>query len=164
MPYPLRVPRVNNNDDSARLLRVLAQKGEAVRRGAVVAEIETDKSVADVEAEQDGYVLQIVGVPGQEVAVGGVLLWLGDRPDEPVPAADESGPTPVAAASAEPTAKARALLAEHGLRTEEVPATGERLTVADVEAFLRGVPPGQGRRRRRSPKGRGRSPPGRRGR
>jgi pyruvate/2-oxoglutarate dehydrogenase complex dihydrolipoamide acyltransferase (E2) component len=38
--------------------------------------------------------------------------------------------------TAEPTAKARALLAQHGLSAEEVSASGDRLSVADVEAYV----------------------------
>ena len=59
MPTPLYTPRVNNNDDTVRLVKVLVAPGAAVRAGDIVAEVETDKANFTVEAEQDGYVLSI---------------------------------------------------------------------------------------------------------
>lgn len=41
--------------------------------------------------------------------------------------------------SASPTLKAAQLLAQHGLSAQEVPANGDRLTVADVERFLANI-------------------------
>ena len=117
MAYPLHVPRINNNDDHVRVLRLTVREGDRVKRGDVVAEVETDKSVADVEAERDGYVLKVLGRVDEQVAVGSVLLWLGEG-------------------TAEPTAKARALLARYGLSAEEVPASGDRLSAAEVEAYV----------------------------
>ena len=64
MPAPLHVPRINNNDDTVRVVSLLVELGGWVRGGEVVAEIETDKSVAQVEAERDGFVLKILGASG----------------------------------------------------------------------------------------------------
>jgi Biotin-requiring enzyme len=53
MPSALLVPRINNNDDKVRVVRFLVEPGGCVKRGEVVAEIETDKAVADIEAERE---------------------------------------------------------------------------------------------------------------
>jgi pyruvate/2-oxoglutarate dehydrogenase complex dihydrolipoamide acyltransferase (E2) component len=137
MPSPLRVPRVNNNDDSVRIVDLGVKEGDFVTRGQVIGAVETDKAVLDVPVEHDGYVLQILYRKGETANVGSVLLWLGEAAGERVL---EESPAAYAAASAalpaRPTAKAQALLQELGLAATTIPAAGERLTVADIEAWL----------------------------
>jgi len=139
MATPLYTPRVNNNDDSVRLVKLLVKPGDAVRAGEIVAEVETDKANFTVESDQHGYVLCVGPQLNQTIDVGSVLLWLGATADEPCPAPKSDAP-PAATAVLPPTLKAAQLLAKHGLSALEVPASGERLTVQDIEAFLaRGV-------------------------
>jgi len=137
MPTPVHVPRVNNNDDQVTVVDVAVKEGDFVKRGQIVGSVETDKAVLDVEADREGYVLKIVGQVKEQAAVGSVLLWLGDTADEQVPVEDGSVPMQVSADShRRPTAKARALLKELGLTVEQIPAAGERVTEADVEAWF----------------------------
>ena len=136
MAKPIYTPRVNNNDDTVQLVGLKVSAGDQVKPGQVVAEVETDKSIAEVEAERDGYVLEILHQEGDHLAVGSVLLWIGDSPDEPIPEipareTDDSG-----RGAGRPTVKARLLLRRHGLSAEEVPCSGDRLGAADVEAYL----------------------------
>jgi pyruvate/2-oxoglutarate dehydrogenase complex dihydrolipoamide acyltransferase (E2) component len=135
MPHPLRVPRVNNNDDQVTVVELTVGEGDFVSRGQTVGAVETDKAVLEVEADRDGYVLKIVGRLKEQAAVGSVLLWLGETATEAVP--DEAAASAAAGAtSRRPTAGARARLKELGIRAEDVPAAGERLTEADIEAWL----------------------------
>ena len=70
--------------------------------------------------------------------MGSVLLWLGDAPDEAVP--EEARPRLGGRRQrGRPTAKAQAMLKELGLDPAQIPASGERLTVADIEAWLAGA-------------------------
>jgi pyruvate dehydrogenase E2 component (dihydrolipoamide acetyltransferase) len=137
MPTPLHTPRVNNNDDSVRLVKLLVTPGDAVRAGQLVAEVETDKANFTVESDRDGYVLSITQSLNDTIAVGSVLLWLGTTADEAAPVAvSVAAPRAGVKAAAEPTLKAAQLLTKHGLSAAEVPASGERLSVGDIEAFL----------------------------
>lgn len=137
MPFAIHVPRVNNNDDEVKLTGLQVAAGAAVTRGQVIAQVETDKAVVDVEADRDGFVLAVNGQLEEMLRVGAVLAWIGERADEPVPQAQSSaGDGASAARSAAPTAKAAALLAQHGIDAALVPASGERLSVADVERYL----------------------------
>jgi pyruvate/2-oxoglutarate dehydrogenase complex dihydrolipoamide acyltransferase (E2) component len=138
MPTPLHTPRVNNNDDTVRLVKLLVKPGDAVHSGQLVAEVETDKANFTVESDRDGYVLSVEKSLNETIDVGSVLLWLGATADEPVPAlaAAGAGAAVVSAGVAPPTLKAAQLLTEHGLSASEIPTSGERLTVADVERFL----------------------------
>src|ERR1700687_121736 len=137
MPSPLYVPRVNNNDDSVRVVESRVKEGEFVKRGQILGAVETDKAVLDVRAECDGYVLKILGRSGETASVGSVLLWLGEIAGEQVaeqaPAALVVG---TAGGTERPTAKAREMLRELDLAPAAIPAAGERLTVADIEAWL----------------------------
>ena len=136
MPYSLHAPRVNNNDDIVQVVELGVSEGDFVKGGDVVAAVETDKAIVEVEAERDGYVLKILPELDQKVAVGSVVIWLGDSPDEAVP---EEAATPVQADSsvaARPTAKARVMLKKHGLDESQIPTGGERLTVKDIETYL----------------------------
>src|ERR1051325_4680051 len=132
MVTAVRAPRINSNDDSVRLTRLLAAAGTAVREGDIVAEISTDKAVYTVEAGCDGYVVGTCAAEGEIVSVGGVIVWLAST-------ADERPPLSAGAAShhdgevGEPTVKARTLLLKHGLDARAVPRGGRRLRVADIE-------------------------------
>jgi pyruvate dehydrogenase E2 component (dihydrolipoamide acetyltransferase) len=133
MPPPLQTPRVNNNDDVVRLIRVHVKAGDAVKVGDLVAEVETEKASYTVEAEQPGFVLAVIPELEAMVEVGSVLLWIGTAPDESIPVQEAVAS---ASAVAEPTVKAAQLLAKYGLRASDVPASGARLSATDVEDFV----------------------------
>ena len=113
---------------------VFVEAGAAVKTGDPIAEIETDKATFTVEAERDGYILGFTQPLGEMIAVGSVLGWIGNFPDEAVPT--DNQPTAHAAVPAEPTLKAARLLAQFGLNANEVPASGERLSAQDVLAYV----------------------------
>jgi pyruvate dehydrogenase E2 component (dihydrolipoamide acetyltransferase) len=141
MATAIHVPRVNNNDDEVKLVAFQVGKSDRVSKGQIVAMVETDKAVVDVEAPDDGFVLALLGEPDNTVAVGSVLMWLGATIDATVPD-QASAPAAASPTSSAPTAKAAALLAKHGLDAGVIPASGERLTVADVEQYLAANPGG----------------------
>ena len=134
MASPLHVPRVNNNDDEVKLVSLRVAVGEKISRGQLVAEVETDKAVVEVEAPADGFVLGVLASVDEVIAVGSIMLWIGERADEAMPAAAAAAER--GAATGQPTAKARQMLREHGLEVGDIPASADRLTVDDIEQFL----------------------------
>ena len=136
MSTPVHVPRVNNNDDEVKLVELKVELGVQVSAGQVLASVETDKAVVDVEAPAAGYVIAIAAQLDAMAQVGSVLLWLGSTADEAPPAL--AIPDTAAATDSElaPTAKARALLLQHGLSAEQVPASAGRLSADDVARFV----------------------------
>jgi pyruvate/2-oxoglutarate dehydrogenase complex dihydrolipoamide acyltransferase (E2) component len=136
MPSPVYAPCVNINDDKVLVINLRVAEGDRVGKGDVLADVETVKAAVEVEAERDGYVLGVVCQVDQEVPVGSVMMWLGDSPDETVPAVDAVPQGEPARQAVRPTAKAQAMLKQLRLDAASVPATGERLTVADIEAYL----------------------------
>jgi len=137
MAFPIRTPRVNNNDDVVRLSAILVtEPGTPVRSGDPVFEVETDKATFSVEADRECYFLTSLHAVGDMVEVGSVLGWMGDRPDDAVPATTSSPAPASAEPRQDPTVKAAMLLAEYGLRADQVPATAARLLASDVEAYI----------------------------
>ncbi|MFM9915510.1 MAG: 2-oxo acid dehydrogenase subunit E2 [Rhizobacter sp.] len=142
MAQPIHVPRVNNNDDEVTLVELKVSVGEQVKAGQVIASVETDKAIVDVEAPSEGFVLAIDGEVGARLTVGRVLVWLGSSADEAVPVSTQDRATQAGQAqTATPTAKARGLLREYGLQAADIPFEGARLGAEDVErhAAARGL-------------------------
>ncbi|MCK5383797.1 MAG: 2-oxo acid dehydrogenase subunit E2 [Gammaproteobacteria bacterium] len=131
---------MNINDDIVLIVDVTVSAGDTVKAGDMIAEVETDKAVIPVEAEQDGYILKILCDVEERVKVGAVMMWIGDSPDEQVPEPASKNPDEVSSRtnSQLPTAKARALLDKHKLDVVQIPHQGERLTARDIEAFIAG--------------------------
>lgn len=134
MPFPLRTPRVNNNDDVVRLSAVFAKPGAYIKEGEVVAEVETDKATFGVEATKAGFFLKCLHDVGDKIDVGSVLAWIGTSADEAIP--DSHAPAATTGSRAEPTLKAALLLRQYGLNADDIPASGDRLSVGDVEAYV----------------------------
>ena len=133
IPEAVHVPRVNNNDDEVKLVYLAVHVGSHVKKGQVLAQVETDKAVVDIESVRDGFVLAIMGAVEAQIKVGSAMMWLGDSPDmqAPVVAAVEKYRE-----ASFPTAKALALLQAYGLDMAMVPAQGQRLCVSDIENYV----------------------------
>lgn len=147
MATAVYVPRVNNNDDEVKLIELKAAVGQAVAVGDVLGVVETDKAMVDIESPAAGFVLAVRATEGDTVTVGTVLVWLGATADESAPA-DEAPAAGESAGgtTAAPTAKALALLAQYGLKPEQVTASGARLSAEDVRrhAAAKGLRPKAG--------------------
>lgn len=138
MATPVHVPRINNNDDEVKLIALEVAVGDHVEHAQVLAQIETDKAVVDVESPVTGYVLAIYGELDEMLAVGRIFVWLGDAADEKIPEPIKSSRDSAATAQSNaPTAKARALLRQYGLDAGDIPVSGDRLSAADVEQYLK---------------------------
>ena len=66
----LRMPEVAAGASSAVLSQWPTGVGASFSTGDVIAIIETDKAVVDVEAEADGTLVHLIATEGQEVTIG----------------------------------------------------------------------------------------------
>ena len=71
------MPKMGDAMEEGTLLQWFKQDGETVKSGDLIAEIETDKSNVEIEAEDAG-VLHIQAQPGAVVAVGKIIATIGD--------------------------------------------------------------------------------------
>jgi pyruvate dehydrogenase E1 component beta subunit len=73
------MPKMGDSMEVGKLLSWRKHNGEQVKSGEVIAEIETDKSNVEIEAEEDG-VLQTSIDEGVEVPVGATIATIGGAP------------------------------------------------------------------------------------
>ena len=157
------MPSAGQTTDVATVTRICVSKGDAVRKGDVLMEVETDKAVLPIESFARGFVTEIYVSEFDKVDAGTPLLAIGDsadmdKPDEktaeasaapaqeddfvPVmPAADSASANVVqgvkasrnVGAPAMPNAKKLAV--ELGVPLDSVsPSNGSFIKAADVRA------------------------------
>jgi len=153
-----KLPSLGADMDEGTLLEWRIALGAAVRRGQVVAVVDTAKAAVDVECWQDGTVLDLLIQPGDKVPVGtpiATLLEEGETAEtvqRPAHAAKPARPAaaPRSATSAAPPASrprispaARTRAAELGVDANRLSGTGPQgaVTLADIEAAARQAKP-----------------------
>ena len=147
-----RMPSLGADMESGTLVDWRVKPGDAVRRGDVVALVETEKGVIEVEIFESGVVDSLIVQPGQKVPVGATLAIVrGDGATAEVPptpgpplaakaASDEKRlptitPPIEAAGRARVSPLARKRAQELGVELSAATGTGEdgSITAADVE-------------------------------
>ncbi|WP_433562121.1 dihydrolipoamide acetyltransferase family protein [Nocardia sp. CA-151230] len=139
------MPRLSDTMEEGIVSAWLKQVGDQVKAGEVLAEIETDKALMELEAYEDGVLEQIIAEPGTTVAIGEPIAILGDGSGAsapaaaPAPAAPAAAPAPAAPAAAAPAPAA----APDTAQANSAPAAGNGSAPA--------VPAESGERKKSSP-------------
>ena len=81
MAVDVIMPAMGATQETGRLVRWLKQEGASVVEGEALMEVETDKSVVEVEAPATGLLARVAASPGDDVPVGQVIALIV-RPDE----------------------------------------------------------------------------------
>ncbi len=103
------MPSLGADMEAATLVKWRVEPGQAIRRGDIIAEVETEKGIIDIECFQSGVVETLDVAPGTKVPVGARMATIradggaGDAPS-PVPAA---APPPASPALPVPPAPPR---------------------------------------------------------
>src|SRR5262245_40815009 len=169
MPLELKVPSVGESITEVEISEWQKAEGESVKRDEVVAILETEKVTVELPAPGTGVITKILKKKGETAKVGDVIGYMevdGKREKEPEqepaqakPQRDTDGKQESKMSEAEKskdaTARdraetkeavrlmpaARRILAERGLKPEEVPATGPggRLLKEDALKYLQRV-------------------------
>jgi pyruvate dehydrogenase E2 component (dihydrolipoamide acetyltransferase) len=132
-----KMPSLGADMDEGKLLEWKVKAGDAVKRGDLVAVVETPKAAVDVEIWQSGVIEELVAKPGDTVPVGGVLARLRGAEEAPAPKAAPSAP---AAARHPVSPAARKHARELGVDVESLAGSGPHgsVTVEDVEQAAKG--------------------------
>lgn len=77
MSTPIRMPDFGTTVSEVKLAKWLVEQGAPVRRGTVLAEIETDKVTAELECVADGVLLERRVQAGDMVEAGQVIAYVG---------------------------------------------------------------------------------------
>jgi pyruvate dehydrogenase E2 component (dihydrolipoamide acetyltransferase) len=154
--FVLKIPQIGEGLQEARLVAVLKQPGDTVRRDEPIYQMETDKAVMDVEAPHSGTIVKWLAEPDTVLKIGadvGVMRVEGlvtAPTTEARPEAFVAGPTvsgqPLSTVSRrrDVPPRTRAYAKSKGLsndQIESIPATGSKLMPSDVDAFLSGQSP-----------------------
>jgi len=138
-----KLPSLGSDMDKGKLLEWKVKPGDHVKRGDVVAVVDTSKAAVDVEIWNEGTVHELIVQPGETIPVGTVLATLrapGETPEaagQAKPAVPAAAPQDFALAGARrrvsPAARKHA--AELGIEAESLIGTGPdgAVTLDDVE-------------------------------
>lgn len=150
------LPSLGADMDEGKLLQWNIHPGDAVKRGQVVAVVDTSKAAVDVESWQEGTVFELLVEPGETIPVGTVLatfLEPGEtaetatrrkRPEKVAAVQEEAGPQPATATAAAPppittrrrvSPAARKHAEDYGIDINTLAGTGPdgAVTLQDVE-------------------------------
>ncbi len=112
---PLEIPKVGLVMENARLVRWLKSVGDSVKQGEPLLELETEKSVVEIESTETGRLVEILLQADQEVQVGDRVAWLendvdakGEATSRAVPSGTPGAPAPREVATAPDTSSALA--------------------------------------------------------
>jgi pyruvate dehydrogenase E2 component (dihydrolipoamide acetyltransferase) len=123
MAIVVELPRLSDTMEEGVVAKWRVAVGDKVKRGQVIAEIETDKATMEFESFDSGYVLRLVAEEGEALPLGAPIAVLGKQGEDPEPALAEYGGGAGAGAEAvseRAEAEARADEAEHAAVAEEV--------------------------------------------
>jgi pyruvate dehydrogenase E2 component (dihydrolipoamide acetyltransferase) len=150
-----RMPSLGADMEIGKLVEWLVVPGQRVRRGDIVAMVETQKGLFEVEIFADGVMGELLVQPGQTVPVGTILATMDNGAAGAGEGATAMPPPAAAPAAAEPAAKppaqpaaasriasspsARQLARELGIDLATVTGTGPHGAIGrgDVEAAAR---------------------------
>ena len=76
------MPRLSDTMDSGIIAKWLKQEGDEVKKGDIIAEIETDKANMELESYASGIMARISVREGQSAEVGAPIALIASSPDE----------------------------------------------------------------------------------
>lgn len=153
----VRIPQIGEGLQEARLVAVLKQPGDKIKRDEPIYQMETDKAVMDVESPYEGILISWTGQVDELLAIGAevatmevegevqemVVHGVEASPTVQSTASSESATSGAAARNANIPPRTRAYAKEKGLKDEDltvIPSTGSKLMPSDIDAFLATAP------------------------
>ncbi len=143
MLIEVKVPALAESVPDATLLDWYKKPGDAVSRGEMLIDLETDKVTLEIAAPEAGVIKELLQQPGDVVLPDVVLCIIdteGTASASPEPSKAEVTAAPVANETEAPRfgPAVRKLIEEHEIDPASVPASGKdgRVTKADVLAYL----------------------------
>jgi len=142
-----KLPSLGADMEEGKLLEWKAKPGDKVKRGDIVAVVDTSKAAVEVEAWEEGTMHEWIVKPGETVPVGTVIaLMLAPGEDaasavRPKPAAAAPAVAPSARRRISPAARKHA--EDLGVNLDQVAGTGPQgaVTAEDVEKASKGQVP-----------------------
>ena len=118
----ITMPALSPTMTEGKLARWLVKEGDEVRSGDVIAEIETDKALMEIEAVDDGKVSALLVSEGSEgVKVGTVIAEIGGEGASPL---DDDGASPLDEGNSAPAPEPESETPAPAEESQEAPAEG----------------------------------------
>ena len=154
MPVEVILPKVDMDMATGKIAKWHVKEGDAVKKGGLLFEIETDKAAMEIDAPSDGIIRNITAAEGVVVPVGQAVALIyqdGEIASAPVtseplppvkpitsaprPDADQTAVLPAASASGRfpATPLARRLAKQGGITLENIPGSGPRGRIAAID-------------------------------
>jgi pyruvate/2-oxoglutarate dehydrogenase complex dihydrolipoamide acyltransferase (E2) component len=151
MPVRIEMPQMGESVVEGTIERWLVAQGDRVEKDQTLCEVTTDKVDVEIPAPASGVITRLLVAEGATVEVGTAIAELepaqaGALAAEPATEAGtpapqaEASPAPASAEERKASPLARRLAEQHGVDLEQVPASGARLTKADLVQHLEGTP------------------------
>jgi pyruvate dehydrogenase E2 component (dihydrolipoamide acetyltransferase) len=140
MAYEFKFPDIGEGLTEGEIVRWLVKEGDALKEGAPLVEVETDKALAEIPSPKTGVVLKILAKEKEIVNVGQVIVVLGEKGESPAVAAQkpasvgvvgelEEAPEEAPAAAATTELQKPSLVSAHALAAPAVRALAKELGV-----------------------------------
>src|SRR5450631_2931895 len=136
MAIEITMPKLSDTMTDGQFISWRKNIGDRIERGDIIAEVETDKAVMELEAFASGILIKTMAKAGETVPVGTVLGLIGEAGELP-PAETAAAPAPATAApqAVEPAqAAAPAVELTAPPTVAAVPASAAPQAVAPAEA------------------------------
>ena len=105
VPEVILMPRLSDTMTEGVIAEWHKKVGDAVKKGDLLADVETDKATMELESYKEGKLLYIGAQKGDKVPVNALLCIIGDESKvdvNAIVAAAKGGPAPAAAGAAQP--------------------------------------------------------------
>jgi pyruvate dehydrogenase E2 component (dihydrolipoamide acetyltransferase) len=83
MAYEFKFPDIGEGLTEGEIVHWLVKEGDALKEGAPLVEVETDKALAEIPSPKTGVVLKILAKEKEIVKVGQVIVVLGEKGESP---------------------------------------------------------------------------------
>ena len=151
----VNIPQIGEGLQEARLVAVLKEPGQNVKRDEPIYQMETDKAVMDVESPYEGTLLEWLAPVDTILPIGGAVAKMevaegvqevGAGGHGPAPTVEAAAPATATAATSSPETRnanipprTRAYAKEKGISDEQlgaIPSASGKLMPSDIDAFL----------------------------
>ena len=126
-PYVIKMPQLSDTMTEGVVVSWEKGIGDKIERGSIVATVETDKAIMDVEVFREGYLSGPLAPVDSTIPVGGAIAYIVESADEV-----QGGE---AATAAEPVAEPEPVRAEPVRGRLSTEALMERYVDGDVGSF-----------------------------
>lgn len=125
MSHEITMPKLSDTMTEGTLVSWKKSVGERVERGDIVAEVETDKAVMELEAFASGILLETRAEAGDLVPVGTVIAIIGAEGEKPLPQAAQEE-VPATEQQAKPSADEQIPEEREEAAQKEVPSSEQQ--------------------------------------